>query len=275
MLAHARLIADNPSGTTGRQSARILRMRSQAPLILRPTRQQPPAALRHWRLNPDHSAGVSLVAGAAGPLGGDHFRLDIEVREGAVLIVRAVAATLVLPGPHGLESRSEINIKVASGGTLVWLPGRQILAERCRHEAGTRIDMDDGARLFAREELVLGRHGESPGAVRQRLRVSYDGVAIYDQELAVGDGMTGWDSSAVTGGRRALGSLLVVDAETEGQTNVVQSLPDGIPDTALMQLDAKTLLISSLAEDSIMLTRQLDAGLAQYARQQQAGHVQV
>lgn len=270
MLAHARLTADRPRGPEAREgTTRIQRMRSQAPLILRPTRQWAPAAVRHWNLDPDQCAGVSIVAGAAGPLGGDHLRLDVEVKAGASLIVRAVAATLVLPGPHGLESRSEVNIKVASRGTLVWLPGKQILAERCYHEALTRIDLEDGARLFAREELVLGRHGETPGAVRQRLRLTYDGVASHDQELAVGEGAIGWDSSAVTGGRRALGSVLIMDPETEGHDYALPSVPESIPDTAMMKLDARSVLISSLARDSIMLTRQLDAGLARYPIQDQ------
>lgn len=274
MLAHARLTADRPRGPEVREgTTRIQRMRSQAPLILRPTRQRAPAAVHHWNLDPDQCAGVSIVAGAAGPLGGDHLRLDVEVKAGASLIVRAVAATLVLPGPHGLESRSEVNIKVASGGTLVWLPGKQILAERCYHEALTKIDLEDGARLFAREELVLGRHGETPGAVRQRLRLTYGGVASHDQELAVGEGAIGWDSSAVTGGRRALGSVLIVDPESTGRTDAPSPAPEDIPDTAVMALDSRSVLVSSLAEDSILLTRQLDASLAGYARQEEGDRV--
>jgi urease accessory protein len=262
MLAHARLVADCPPGNG--QATRLQRLRSQAPLILRPTRAHPPAALQLWDLQAGRSAGVSLVGGAAGPLGGDHLRLDIDVGTGATLIVKAVAATLVLPGPHGKESSSEVNINVAAGGTLVWLPGRQILAENCRHRAATQIDLDPTARLFMREELVLGRHGESPGAVRQRLRVACGGRAVYDQELAVGEGAPGWDGPAVTGGRRALGSVILAEPAASSEGAEGYPLPD-VADTALMALGASALLVSSLAADSIQLNRQLDAALAHLA----------
>jgi urease accessory protein len=132
----------------------------------------------------------------------------------------------------------------------------------------TRIELEEGARLFVREEIVLGRHGEMPGSVRQRLRVSYNSIASHDQELAVGEGAIGWDSSAVTGNRRALGSVLIVGPETKEPADLATPEPE-IPATATMKLDARTVLISSLAKDSILLTRQLDTSLARYARQEE------
>jgi urease accessory protein len=153
---------------------------------------------------------VALVAGAAGPIGGDHLRLDVEVGPGAALAVGAVAATVALPGSHGEMSSSQVNVTVAEHGTLVWMPGTLIAARGCHHESVTTIRLEPHSRLLLREELMLGRHGESPGSLQQRLRVTLAGRALHDQELRVGPEAPGWGGPAVTGGRTALGTILVV-----------------------------------------------------------------
>ncbi|MFF1759533.1 urease accessory protein UreD [Streptomyces sp. NPDC058266] len=94
---------------------------------------------------------------------------------------------------------------------MTWLPEPVLAAGGCDYHVTTYIDLMPGARLLLREELLLGRHGETPGACRQRLRVRRSGRAEYDQELILGTDAPGWQGPAVTGGRRALGSLLVVD----------------------------------------------------------------
>jgi hypothetical protein len=67
---------------------------------------------------------------------------------------------------------------------------------------------------------------------------------------------------------RALGSVLIVGPETKEPADLAAPEPE-IPATATMKLDARTVLISSLAKDSILLTRQLDTSLARYARQEE------
>jgi hypothetical protein len=74
-------------------------------------------------------ARVSFAAGAGGPVGGDQPSLDVVVRPGATPILRAVAATVVLPGPHGRPSCSPVTVRVSDGGTLVWLPVPAIAAD--------------------------------------------------------------------------------------------------------------------------------------------------
>ena len=58
---------------------------------------------------------MHLVGGAAGPLGGDRLRLEIEVGAGALLDVRSVAASLALPGAGGAQSRLEVTARVEVG----------------------------------------------------------------------------------------------------------------------------------------------------------------
>lgn len=254
MLASARLAVTRD--LTHSTRTRISRLRSDAPLVLRPTHPVHPEPMPRWNLPGPGAARVALVAGAAGPVGGDHLRLDVEVGPGAALILGAVAATLLLPGPHGQPSSTDITIKVAARGILIWLPGPVIAARGCDHHAITRASLEPGARLFVREELVLGRAGEQPGSVRQRLRVSLGNRALLDQELHIGPDAPGWDGPAVTGGRQVLGSLLVVDpALAGGAAGTVTS------NVALMPLDGPAVLVTALASDALILRQRLDAAL--------------
>lgn len=180
--------------------------------------------------------------------------------QGAALVLRSVAASLVLPGPHGTPSCSEVTVRVGQDATLVWLPGQVIAAGGCRHDALTHITLEPGARLLSREELLLGRHGERPGTVRQRLRVTLAGRPLHDQELFVGPDAPGWVGPAVLGGRRAVGAVLVVDPEwtdpAEGRHHFTVTTGT---DAALLPLGGPAVLLTALAHDALTLHRRLDS----------------
>ena len=241
---------------------RITHLRSDPPLVLRPTNPAGPEPLQRWNLPGLSPVRVSLVAGAAGPIGGDDLHLSIDVGPGAALVLRSIAATLVLPGPHGQPSRSEVTVRVAEHGTLVWLPGPTIAAQGCYHHAITHVTLEPDARLLAREELVFGRHGEEPGLIRQRLRVCIGSRPLYDQEIAAGPGAAGWDGPAVTGGRRALGSLLIVDPDW-GNHREHARVPGAAADTALLPLSGPGILVTALAHDALTLRHRRDASLTE------------
>lgn len=248
-------------GTGHRAGTRITRLRSDPPLVLRPTNPVGPEPPRRWGLVERMPVRVSLVAGAAGPVGGDDLHLSVDVGPGAALVLRSIAATLILPGPYDRPSRSSVSVQVAEDGVLVWLPGPAIAAKGCRHQTYIHVTLDPGARLLLREEILLGRHAEQPGALRQRLRVCRGSQPLHDQELAVGPGAAGWAGSAVTGGRRAVGSLLVVEPGWQDSPSGAPSSVAGV-DTALLPLCGPAMLVTALADDALALRRQLDGGLA-------------
>lgn len=247
--------------TNGGARSRITRLHSDPPFVLRPTRPVGVEPMQHWFLCDTSPARVSLVAGAAGPVGGDRLCLSIDVESRASLVLREVAATLVLPGPHNQPSRTEITVRVAADAVFVWLPEPVIAAQNCQHQAVTHITLEPGARLILREELLLGRHAEQPGAVRQRLRVCRDNQPMYDQELAVGPGAVGWNGPAAIGGRRAVGSVLVVDPGWDHTRADLAPTPAGA-DTALLRLGESAVLVTALAKDGLALRRHLDTGIA-------------
>ena len=153
MRASAELVAERgPAG-----ELRLPVQRSQAPLVLRRT-----------------ADAVYLVSGAAGPLGGDQLELRIEVRAGARLRLRTVAAAVALPGRSGPESRLTVTATVGPGARLEYLPEPMVVSNGARHRTDVRVDLAEDASLVLRDEILLGRHGERGGACRTRLAVDRD-----------------------------------------------------------------------------------------------------
>ncbi|MCU1496159.1 MAG: urease accessory protein UreD [Acidimicrobiales bacterium] len=200
ITARATVVAERRGARTA-----LTTLRSEPPLTLRPT--------------PD---ALYLVGSAAGPLGGDDLALDVTVADGARLTFRTVAASIVLPGPHGARSRTVTTVTVGAGASLRFLPEPVIAVERCDHVAETIITLAAGATLLWREQLVLGRHGEGPGSIRQRIRVDRAGEPLYRNELAVGPAHPGWNTPAVLGSCRSVTTTLTVGPAGD-------RVPDGDP----------------------------------------------
>jgi urease accessory protein len=211
-------------------------LRSDGPLALRPV-----------------AGVVYLVGAAAGPLGGDDLRLDIDVGPGSRLVLRSSAASLLLPGPRGEPSRLRVHARVGEGGHLDFAPQPAVAVAGCDHRAAALAELAPGATLRWREETVLGRHGEPPGHHRSRLDVTLAGGPVYRGELTVG--CPGTDaSSAVLGGARAAGTVLLV---AERQPQPPAAAGDGL---AVLLFALPGTAVSATAADAVTLARRLDEG---------------
>jgi urease accessory protein len=175
-------------------ATRLPVLASQAPLVLRRT--------------PD---AVYVVGGAAGPIGGDELALRISVGAGAFLRVRTAAASIALPGPEGLESVLRITVDVGAGARLEYLPEPVVVSAGARHATIIRVTLAEGASLLLRDELLLGRHGETGGAARSVLNVDYAGRPLLRQSLEVSGADAVVMGPAVLAGHRAVGTALWVD----------------------------------------------------------------
>ena len=196
MRALARVAAE----ADGRGGTRLAVLHGEAPLLLRRT---------GGRGGPGVS--VHLVGGAAGPLRGDELRLELTVGSGAELEIRSVAAQLALPGRSGLPaSRYDIQVSVAAGGVLRWLPEPLIAAAGCDHLTSTHVEVAEGGSVLWRDDLVCGRHREESGDVQVKTIFRYGGSTVYRHDLAVGPRAPGWSGAAVLGAGRAIGTLVVL-----------------------------------------------------------------
>lgn len=255
MTARAALTITQGVDHRGRIVSKVHRLRSQASLVLRPTRPREPEPLVRGS---NEAARVSLVSGTAGPLGGDDFELNICVGAGSTLLLNEISATLLLPGAGAAQSRMCINVKVEADATLVWMAEPVIAAGGCDHLHEIKIDLAPTARILMRDELQFGRHNELPGNVHQDLRVKRNGQLLCCQQLRIGPAMPGWRSSVVTGRRKCVGNVLVVDPQWEKGAPITDLFA---PDAVRMALEGPAVLISALAADTFTLRKRLDQGI--------------
>jgi urease accessory protein len=237
MRARARVVAE----ADGRGGTRLARLRGETPLVLRRT------GLHGGR------ATVHIVGGAAGPLGGDDLHLEIEVGPDATLCLRTVAASIALPASSGAFSRAVVTATVAVGGSLYWLPEQLVAAAGCRHSTLACVELERGASLLWREELICGRHGEQPGQATVTTSVRYAGRALLRQSLAIGPGADGWAGPAVLGAAKATGSLLRVDPGAPPATAAVLG-----PTAVRAPLAGPAWLITATAADAHTLRGYLE-----------------
>jgi len=229
MQAHAWVVAE----ADGRGGTRLARVRGEPPLLLRQTQTY------------DGLTTVHLVGGAAGPLGGDDLHLNIEVGQDAALCMRTVAASIALPDRSGAPSRIVVTATVANGGSLRWLPEQLIAAARCHHTTLAIVELEEGASLLWRDELVCGRHNEQPGDATVTTSVQYSGRPLLRQTLSVGPRADGWAGPAVLGGAKATGSLLHVRPDAP---RVAPSLLG--PTAVRMPLAGPASLVTATAADA-------------------------
>jgi urease accessory protein len=257
MRAEARIVAQSD----GRRGTRLAVLRGESPLLLRRTGSPGGAGTT-----------VHLVGGAAGPLRGDDLRLAVEVGPGAHLTVRSVAASLALPGRSGMPaSRLAVHAVVAAGATLRWVPEPLIAAAGCDHRTVTTVEVCDGGELLWRDDLVCGRHGESPGDVRSGITVRYAGTTLHRHELAIGPDAPGWSGAAVLGGGGAAGTVVMAGPGAQARALPLHHLRQGRPraeaprgpgrlqdDAAVMPLAGPGVLVTAVGPDIRAVRAALD-----------------
>lgn len=231
MRAEARLHAE----PDGRGGTRLSTVYGEPPLL--PRRTGPRGA---------PTAEVHLVGGAAGPLGGDDLRIELAVRSGARLVVRTVAASLAQPARPAAPSVVTVTARVEAGAALWWLPEPVVAVAGCDHLSRSVVDLDEGAELRWREELVAGRHGEEAGDLRLAATVRYGGRTILRHDLAVGPRAPGWSGPAVVGGRAA-GTLLLVGSDAAGPR---AATPPPAAAAAMPLAHAPALLVTATGADA-------------------------
>lgn len=255
MRARARVATQLVTAPGGRGRTRLVGLRSEAPLVLRPTigKGAEPGVWGH-----PSAARVTIAAGAAGPVGGDRLELSVVVGPGSTLVLTEASSTLLLPGRDGATSLTDVDVTIEAGGTLVWLPEPVIAARGCDHVLTVRARIGAGARLLARDEVLLGRHGEASGQVLTRWRVEGAGGPLLAQDLQLGT--PAGRSAAVTGRYRAVGMLVVAGPQPAGTaTRPAEVLTDT---SAILPLDAQTRVVTALADDSRQLRHLLDEAVA-------------
>src|SRR4051812_43730550 len=127
-----------------------------------------------------------LINTAGGIAGGDRFDLDVKAGQGTRLVVTTAAAEKIYRS-LGPTSHVSVNLDVACGATLAWLPQETILFDQARLSRTIDVSLAADARLFLAEAIVFGRTGMGEvveeGALLDHWRVRRGGKLIYAESV--------------------------------------------------------------------------------------------
>lgn len=167
-------------------------------------RDDPPVALRRTGGSRFH-----IVQTAGGPIGGDDLELDLDVGDGAEVELCSAAATVVQPGTGAEPARWLVRANLGDGARLRLAPQPAVVCERACYETELSANLAAGARAALREEITLGRVGETGGRYRGRLAVTVDGLPLVRHESILDGADADLNGPAGSGGYRAIGTMLI------------------------------------------------------------------
>lgn len=162
-------------------------------------------------------ARVCLVPEGALLLAGDAIGIRVDVGPGVHLELVEPGGTVAYD-MRGGSARWDVHVTLGAGASLVWHGEPFVVSAGARVTRRTTIEVADHARLALRETLVLGRHQEQGGTVRQLTTVAGPGgVPLLVEDLALSPG------TDLLGGRRALGQVLALGVPPPADAFVLET----------------------------------------------------
>ncbi len=215
----------------------------------------PPLSLRQVQPHRDGFTALCMVGSAAGPLAGDDVGFELSVAPGSRAELVASGASLA-QGRDGLPASLHTRVHVGAGAALHATPPPLIIASGACVRVELDLTLTSSSVLSWRELIVLGRSGETGGAVTVSWRVHRDGEPQLIQTLdltSLAD--RGWPGALGT--NRVLASMFVHDPDLTVRTVVAAEW------AVAQQLDEHTALLTVLAADTVTaesaLTELVDA----------------
>lgn len=158
-----------------------------------------------------------IVHPPGGIAGGDRLDIDLRLHPGARGLITTPGATKWYRARSGTEARQRVQVDLAAGATLEWLPQEAIVFNAAHATSETAIVLDDNALYLGWEVLCFGRaaSGETfdAGRYRQRLSVTHNGRLLWNERGTLDAGGTLMASPIGLAGRSVAGTLLAVGRE--------------------------------------------------------------
>jgi urease accessory protein len=200
---------------------------------------------------------------AGGMTGGDRFGIDIDVGEGASLLIGTTSAEKIYRSLQG-DVTVDVTLKVGAGAHLVWLPQETILFDRARYTRRIEVDLAPDASLVLAEAVVFGRAamGEivAQGSLADRWRVRRDGRLIFAENVRLdGDIHRKLAAPAIAAGRLAVATILVAPG-TDAHVEAIRAL-DGFSGEVGVSCWNGIAVARFCASDSAVLRRDVIAAL--------------
>jgi urease accessory protein len=146
-----------------------------------------------------------------GIAGSDELAMDVRLKPGAHTLITMPGATKWYR-TEGTPASQRLDIQIAAGAILEWLPPETIVYDRAAARMHTTIELAPGGHYFGWEILCLGRtaSGESydAGDLRQTTEISIGGELRWCERCRLDGGSRLLDSAAGLAGAPVSAILL-------------------------------------------------------------------
>lgn len=154
---------------------------------------------------------ILMLHPPAGIAGGDQLRIDIAVAGGAHTQITTPGAGKWYRSSGPLATQT-IQLDVAAGGVLEWLPQEAIVFDQARAASCTTLSLAEGAKAIGWDMVCLGRQasGErfTAGSFRQQIRLQRpDGSALWRENMQLAGNDEAIHSAVGLNGCSVFGSL--------------------------------------------------------------------
>ncbi|KQB87318.1 urease accessory protein UreD [Corynebacterium lowii] len=190
-------------GAEGQRSVATRQYHRGALSVMRPHYLDESGQVMYTVLNP-----------GGGFLGGDSYRLGIEVEQGASLLLSTQSATKVYRSPQG-PATQEMNVRLARGAVLEYVPDQLIMYRQGRYRQRTTVDMHPESSLLLTDIVTPGwapdgsEFGWEELSLCTEVRCSGRRLAVDHLRLLPGEGVTGLGYME---GYTHAGTLMAIDA---------------------------------------------------------------
>jgi urease accessory protein len=171
-----------------------------------------------------------IVHPPGGIAGGDRLNISADVgsRAWAQITSPGAAKWYRAAGP----AYQRLDLKVAAGATLEWLPQETIIFSAAQAELSTSVELEGDARLFYWDVVALGRPASGErfnlGHFQAQLEIRRDGQLLWHerQRIVGNDGLL--DSPIGLDGQPVFGTLLVTGEIDSELLEKCRSLPNEV-----------------------------------------------
>lgn len=195
---------------------------------------------------------------AGGLTGGDQMGLQVAAEEGAHVVLSSQAAERAYRALPGQVARVNVDLRVAAGGRIDWLPQETILFDHAALSRRMSVHLAADATALLVEPVIFGRvaMGEAVHQVRfqDQWRVYRDNTLVFaDAIRLIGDAQTLCARNAIAAGAGAMATFLLAGPQAAA---LAGQLTLG-PDSGASLIADDLLLIRLLAQDGFALRKEM------------------
>jgi urease accessory protein len=154
--------------------------------LIRNQGQAPLKVQRPFYPEGDEVCHSVIMHTAGGIVGGDRLTFDFRLSQQTKALITTPAASKIYR-TNGREAHQVINVDLAEGACLEWLPLEAIVFNQALYRQEMRVNLAQGANWLGWEMTRFGRSARGEGNWRSRTEVWQDGKPIWvDRQWMLG-----------------------------------------------------------------------------------------